>query len=305
MKKLVLSKLGKSTLLVLAAFALCSCSKYKPTIYTSDVIGFSSSSATVGGIITDDGGMTVSSRGICYNEGDETPTIKGSTIVSGGYGTGMFEVTMTGLNKLTQYSYRAFATNSAGTAYGEQKSFTISETGSIVIIGEGTVQNYYTPFGNYWKYSTSASIYTRDEIGQSGWINKISFNCGTSSSLDCSSIKVYMVNTSKSVFSSSTDWETSANLVYSGYGTIGTSTGWYDINLNPSFYYSNSTGNLMVIVVKQSSSWNGTQTWLHTTTSGNTSLYRSSDSNSNYSSITSTIEGALTTQRPNIKLYFN
>ena len=73
-----------------------------------------------GGLVTNDGGATVTARGICYGT-SPNPTTAGST-TSNGTGIGTFGSTVTGLVAGVTYYVRAYATNSAGTAYGNEIS---------------------------------------------------------------------------------------------------------------------------------------------------------------------------------------
>lgn len=68
-----------------------------------------------------DGGGTVSVRGVCWNT-TGTPTTADSK-TEDGTGDGAFTSTMTGLTQGTTYYVRAYATNEAGTAYGSQMTF--------------------------------------------------------------------------------------------------------------------------------------------------------------------------------------
>ena len=95
-----------------------------PTVTTASPSGVTSSSATCGGNVTSDGGATVTQRGVCYST-SQNPTTS-SQIVLGGSGTGLFTCSLSGLSSTTTYYVRAYATNSAGTAYGDQQSFTTS-----------------------------------------------------------------------------------------------------------------------------------------------------------------------------------
>lgn len=92
-----------------------------PTVTTSEVSSILSTSAASGGNVTSDGGESVTSRGVCWST-SENPTIDDYK-TSDGTGTGSFTSSITGLNANTTYYLRAYATNSAGTAYGEQKQF--------------------------------------------------------------------------------------------------------------------------------------------------------------------------------------
>jgi uncharacterized protein (TIGR02145 family) len=93
-----------------------------PTVSTTTVSNVTATSATTGGDVTQDGGTPVTARGVAYGT-SATPTTSG-TITTDGTGTGVFTSTLTGLMPSTTYYVRAYATNSVGTAYGNEVSFT-------------------------------------------------------------------------------------------------------------------------------------------------------------------------------------
>jgi hypothetical protein len=93
-----------------------------PTVTTASVTAVTSNSATTGGDVTQDGGTPVTARGVAYGT-SATPTTSG-TITTDGTGTGVFTSTLTGLMPSTTYYVRAYATNSVGTAYGNEVTFT-------------------------------------------------------------------------------------------------------------------------------------------------------------------------------------
>jgi hypothetical protein len=113
--------------LMLCLFVLQSCKEKPtpPTLSTTAVSEISYTSAISGGNVTDEGGETIISRGICWNT-SEKPTISDSKAVSDG-GLGEFTANLTLLIPNTQYYVRAYATNSDGTGYGNQVSFTTRE----------------------------------------------------------------------------------------------------------------------------------------------------------------------------------
>ena len=92
-----------------------------PTVTTTIATDITSSTATVGGEVTNDGGNTITSRGVYYST--NTVPISGITI---GSGTGTFSNGITSLAPNTTYYYRAYATNEIGTNYGNTLSFTTS-----------------------------------------------------------------------------------------------------------------------------------------------------------------------------------
>ena len=93
-----------------------------PTIETIDITEVSKSSARSGGNITDDGGDSITERGICWSLETE-PTLD-DNYTEDGTGSGVFESNLTDLKQGTTYYVRAYATNSEGTAYGNQVTFT-------------------------------------------------------------------------------------------------------------------------------------------------------------------------------------
>jgi sugar lactone lactonase YvrE len=107
-----------------------------PTLTTTAASAVIATSATAGGTITDDGGASVTARGICWST-TSNPTISNSKTTDG-TGTGIFESSITGLSPLTTYNVRAYATNSAGTAYGNEISFTTFALPVVVTRGPTT-----------------------------------------------------------------------------------------------------------------------------------------------------------------------
>lgn len=87
-----------------------------PTITTNEISSITSISANSGGVITNDGGATVTARGICWST-STSPNIS-NNITTDGVGTGTFTSNITGLTPGEVYYARAYATNRAGTAYG-------------------------------------------------------------------------------------------------------------------------------------------------------------------------------------------
>ncbi|MDP4698532.1 MAG: T9SS type A sorting domain-containing protein [Saprospiraceae bacterium] len=96
-----------------------------PTLSTSEVSNLGNTTATSGGNVSADGGATVTARGVVWST-NPTPVISLSTKTSNGTGTGTFSSSLTSLSPNTTYFVRAYATNSAGTAYGNEVSFKTS-----------------------------------------------------------------------------------------------------------------------------------------------------------------------------------
>ena len=95
-----------------------------PTLTTTAIISITSTTASSGGNITNDGGASVTARGVCWSTATN-PTISGSK-TNNGTGTGSFVSSLTSLTPGSTYYVRAYATNSAGTVYGNELTFSAS-----------------------------------------------------------------------------------------------------------------------------------------------------------------------------------
>ena len=94
------------------------------SILTTDTISnITATTAVCGGNISSDGGGQVTARGVCWSK-STGPTVALTTKTSDGTGTGSFTSSITGVAGLTTYYVRAYSTNSAGTAYGNELIFT-------------------------------------------------------------------------------------------------------------------------------------------------------------------------------------
>ncbi|MBR3939266.1 MAG: DUF1566 domain-containing protein [Bacteroidales bacterium] len=93
-----------------------------PTVTTNNVSSITANRAVCGGNVSDAGNLTVTARGVCWNT-SPNPTIDNNKTTDGS-GEGSFTSNITGLTGNTTYYVRAYATNSKGTAYGEERSFT-------------------------------------------------------------------------------------------------------------------------------------------------------------------------------------
>ena len=141
-----------------------------PTVTTAEVINIGRGWANIVGNNIDDGGLSNTVRGVCWNT-SHNPTLGDSHTVNG-TGTGNFSSSLTGLSASTTYYVRAYASNSYVTIYGSEVSFTTLEGGSGIaptgaIDGKFTINNngyqVYFSQGNlqyigsaatpYWKFA--------------------------------------------------------------------------------------------------------------------------------------------------------
>ena len=153
-----------------------------PTLTTAEVTDITGATATCGGDITDNGGLNITSRGVCWST-SPNPTVADSYTTDGG-GTGSFSSSITGLSVSTTYYVRAYATTVAGTGYGEQKTFItrdgiptittaeVTNIGYCSAISGGTITDDggldILACGVCWNTSsnpTVADFHTTDSIG--------------------------------------------------------------------------------------------------------------------------------------------
>jgi gliding motility-associated-like protein len=93
-----------------------------PAVTTTAISSISGTTASSGGVVSEDGSSSVTARGVCFNTAG-TPTLADNHTTNG-TGLGSFTSSLTGLTIGATYYVRAYATNALGTAYGTVLSFT-------------------------------------------------------------------------------------------------------------------------------------------------------------------------------------
>jgi len=132
-----------------------------PTVITTAISNIMTTTASSGGNVTADGGASVTARGVCYST-NQNPTLA-NNFTTNGTGTGSYSSSITNLSPNTLYYVRAYATNSAGTAYGSQVSFTTKKTTETV---SGTSNfSALTNIGSETNITVSGNL-TIDVIGE-------------------------------------------------------------------------------------------------------------------------------------------
>ena len=97
-------------------------------VYTNEITEITSSSAKSGGVVTANGDISISVRGVCWSV-SQNPTINDSH-TSDGEDLGAFSSILSGLVASTTYYIKAYAITSDGdTIYGDTKSFTTASDG--------------------------------------------------------------------------------------------------------------------------------------------------------------------------------
>ncbi|MEO6405799.1 MAG: PQQ-binding-like beta-propeller repeat protein [Ferruginibacter sp.] len=130
-----------------------------PTVTTTfTVTGITPSSGVSGGSIISDGGATVAVRGVCWSVSPNPTTANAKT--TDGTGVASFTSNITGLNESTVYFLRAYATNSVGTAYGPEISFTTPENVTVYFGGSNNKFYAINAFNGQlkWQYSGTAGF---------------------------------------------------------------------------------------------------------------------------------------------------
>jgi hypothetical protein len=119
-----------------------------PAVATGVSSDIQEKTATLAGNVTDAGGGTVSSRGVCWST-SANPTTANPKATSAG-STGAYTVGATGLVKNTTYHYRAYVITENSTQYGSDQTFitdtdpavtstSVTEVGVIQAVGNGNV----------------------------------------------------------------------------------------------------------------------------------------------------------------------
>jgi uncharacterized protein (TIGR02145 family) len=138
-----------------------------PTLTTTAASSITQTTAISGGNILNDGSAAITARGVCWST-SPNPTISLATKTTDGLGSGAFTSNITGLTANTTYYVRAYATNSIGTAYGNEINFTtLQNSTGINIAGpnvtdiDGNTYQSVTNCGQTWtKQNLNVSKYS-------------------------------------------------------------------------------------------------------------------------------------------------
>lgn len=117
-----------------------------PIVTTNAATDVEDDEATLNGNITDDGGDVPTIRGFKYKEGVGGGEVDASE--NGAFETGTFSEDLTGLDDTKKYYFRAYATNSEGTGYGEWLSFGVDVDPPTVTSGAATSVDHESAVAN-------------------------------------------------------------------------------------------------------------------------------------------------------------
>lgn len=159
------NKLQYSVITFLIMTFLCGCKKEKePVVQTLSISEITGTSATSGGIITDEGSSIIIAHGVCWST-KSLPTVEDNKTTDGS-GSGCYSSTLTGLTGEEVYYVRAYAKNSVGTGYGIVKSFISTGLPPVIYPAATTDVN-----------STTASFYGK--VNANDLSTVVSFDYGT------------------------------------------------------------------------------------------------------------------------------
>ena len=136
-----------------------------PSVTTPSSASVSSSTATLGGNVTNDGGAVLSARGVIYSQTaiNSNPQIGGVgvTNVPTSGTTGIFTVNVSALTPGTAYTFAAYATKNQGTGYCSISSFVTPSsdaTLSALSLSAGTLIPVFSTSTYLYNFSVSNEV---------------------------------------------------------------------------------------------------------------------------------------------------
>jgi len=161
-----------------------------PNVLNGQASAVTHSTAQVSGSITSLGSSAVTQHGHCWSTSPNPSTADNKTSLGGTSVTGSFTSNLTGLTNSTTYYVKAYATNSVGTKYSDQITFTtlspptmptvltqkieniqhnsVDAKGNLTVLGDGFVTDY-----GFCYSSTIAAPTTADSKKSLGSTTKI------------------------------------------------------------------------------------------------------------------------------------
>lgn len=133
-----------------------------PVVQTLGSAEVGSDGATLSGTVLTDNGASITERGFVWMQGDGTPTTSNSKLKASGT-TGDFTATLSGLDPNKKYSFRAYAINSVGTAYGAVMTF--STIADLPSLSATKVSNLNTTSATFTSSVISHGGETVSEVG--------------------------------------------------------------------------------------------------------------------------------------------
>ncbi|MBO4589319.1 MAG: gliding motility-associated C-terminal domain-containing protein [Bacteroidales bacterium] len=190
----------------------------------------------------------------------------------------------------------------SGSTCPKSVSYTINSGDGCRKIGTGSSTQSTAPLYGLYRNSYDQIIYTADEIGTAGLITSIGFNA-SGNNTQPRTVDIYIGETTRSTFSSSSDW-IPVNQLEHVYGPVSwtISDGWNMFSLDEPFVYS-GVGNLVIAMDCATTSYSS-HSFYYTSTSGTTVIYAYDDTYDAVPSTISSYSGSTSTSssRPNVKI---
>jgi hypothetical protein len=200
-----------------------------PTVTTQAVTGIGTTTATGNGTITDLGVPNPFAHGVCWNTGGNPTLADSSTDEGAASATGAFTSNMTGLSPYTTYYVRAYATNTGGTAYGNQVSFTtnaqlptvttqaVSGIGTTTATGNGNITSLGAPnptaHGMVWNTTGSPTLAdSSTNEGAASATGAFTSNMTGLSPFTTYYVRAYATNTAGTAYGNQVSFTTNAQL---------------------------------------------------------------------------------------------
>ena len=187
---------------------------------------------------------------------------------------------LSGLNLNTSYDVRVRTDCGGVTSVWATEQFTTNDclTQSEVTIGNGTTTSYQLPLNNLYRYTYSQQIFLASEMGGPATINSVSFDYNYSSAMTLkTNVDIYLGHTTKSTFTSSSDYIRDTSLVQVYSGNLNCHQGWNTFTFTTPFQY-NGTDNLVLVVDDNSNNYNSNSYVFNVHSAGaNRSLHYYSD----------------------------
>jgi len=219
-----------------------------PSLSTTAITTYNAISATMGGNVTDNGGVFVTENGVVYSAIAVTPIIGGTGVTKdiNGTGNGTFSKSITNLSPNTRYYICAYATNSVGTNYGSVVSFVtlgaptitgISPTSgptvggtSVTITGTNLTSATVVNFGSNAATitsNTSTSITATSPSGTVGTVHVTVTTAGSTSATSSADQFSYVAAPTATTTAASLITATGATLNGSSNPNGAATTGWF------------------------------------------------------------------------------
>ena len=236
-----------------------------PTVATESIGSITSTSASIGGNVSNQGTNNVTEKGICYST-NTNPTISDNKVTSGS-GTGIYNVSLTNLAFQTHYYVRAYAITSAGVYYGDQMDFyTNAISAPVAATASNIAANSFTA---NWSSVSLATSYKLDvSTSSTTFTNYVPFSQFVTFDFENGNQNTVNSSLSNASNSNTTIWAVGsgtlnyANEIGNG-GEVKKVTGWDNGNETKYWRINMSTYGMFNIKVssKQRSDANGPKNW--------------------------------------------